>query len=247
MGRVTEAGETGTSRIESTAAKAGPVQIKSLVRWILVASAKGGSGKTTTVQNLATLAAADGLNVLVVDLDSQGTLTRWARRRPTGAPKIEAMTTRLRDVCDDAKGGLAEVEQRSGESDIVLLDTPPSLDDWPKETLRLVKRADLTLIPTTQGVNDLDSVVEWMATLKREKAKASFVLNQVDRTQTSFVKAKARLNKIGMLCPMDVRRLADIRNAAEHGLGVIEVGGSNGAEEFVPIWDFVKNMIGFEN
>jgi hypothetical protein len=45
---------------------------------------------------------------------------------------------------------------------------------------------------------------------------------------------------------MDVRRLADVRNAFDHGLGIAEVGGANGSNEFRPIWDFVKNLAGIK-
>lgn len=216
-------------------------------RWLLTASAKGGSGKTTTTLNLAALAAADGLTVLLVDLDGQQTLTWWARQRPKEAPKIEILTKRLRELSSD-DGGLAEIEARAEAvgAELVILDTPPSLDDWPRETLRLVKRADLTLVPTGQGTPDLNSVIEWMATLKREGAKAAFLLNQADRIQNSFDRARMRLNKAGLLCPLDVRRLADIRTAFDHGLGVAEVGGANGSQEFVPVWDFVRNLIGLD-
>ena len=212
--------------------------------WILIASAKGGSGKTTVAQNLAVLAAGEGLRVLALDLDAQATLTKWAARRPAAAPPVETMTIRLRDVCVDGGARFAEADRRAASAQVVLLDTPPSLDDWPTETLRLLRKSDLVLVPTSQGVNDLDSVTEWMATLRRERARAAFVLNQVDRTQTSFAKAKTRLNRAGMLCPMEVRRLADIRNAAEHGLGAVEIGGSNASQEFVPVWDYVKNVLG---
>jgi chromosome partitioning protein len=216
-------------------------------RWLLVASAKGGSGKTTTSLNLAVLAANEGLRVLLVDLDAQQTLSWWASQRPREAPRVEVLTKRLRDLSGE-DGGLGEIEASVDElgADFVIIDTPPSLDDWPRETLRLIGRADLTLIPTGQGTPDLNSVIEWMATLKRERGKAAFLLNQADRGQISFEKAKVRLNRAGLLCPMDVRRLADIRNAFDHGLGIAEVGGANGGNEFLPVWDFVKNLVGID-
>ena len=212
--------------------------------WLLVASAKGGSGKTTASLNLAVLAAHEGLRVLLVDLDGQQTLSWWASQRPREAPRVDILIQRLRDLSDE-DGGFREIEAKAEEvmANLVIIDTPPSLDDWPRETLRLISRADLTLIPTGQGTPDLNSVIEWMATLKRERSKAAFLINQADRGQTSFERAKVRLNRAGLLCPMDVRRLADVCNAFDHGLGIAEVGGANGINEFRPVWDFVKNLV----
>jgi chromosome partitioning protein len=244
----TGAGAGGVKSADGSSAKRADRRARSKACWLLIASAKGGSGKTTTSLNLAVLAANEGLRVLLVDLDGQQTLTWWASQRPREAPRVEILTKRLRDLSHD-DGGLAEIEAKANQvlADLVIVDTPPSLDDWPRETLRLVGRADLTLVPTGQGTPDLNSVIEWMATLKRERGKAAFLINQADRGQTSFERAKVRLNKAGLLCPMDVRRLADVRNAFDHGLGIAEVGGANGANEFRPVWDFVKNLAGINS
>lgn len=51
------------------------------MKTILVASSKGGVGKTTVATQLAAQAALEGLNTVLVDADPQGSATRWAERR----------------------------------------------------------------------------------------------------------------------------------------------------------------------
>lgn len=48
---------------------------------ILVASSKGGCGKTTIATNLAAHYAQDGKNTVLVDADRQGSSMRWAEKR----------------------------------------------------------------------------------------------------------------------------------------------------------------------
>ena len=51
------------------------------MKTVLVASSKGGAGKTTIATHLAAHAAVDGRNTVLVDADPQGSSTRWAQRR----------------------------------------------------------------------------------------------------------------------------------------------------------------------
>ena len=95
---------------------------------------------------------------------------------------------------------------------LVIVDTPPSIDDYPEAVHTLVAKADLVLVPTTQGTADLDSVIEWMAYLTREKAQAAFLLNRVNRTFGTYQRAKRRLVKAGALCPVDIRQLEDVQS-----------------------------------
>ena len=55
-------------------------------RTIAVASSKGGTGKTTILSNLATLAAAADHDVAMIDMDPQKTLSRFWQLR--GEPKM---------------------------------------------------------------------------------------------------------------------------------------------------------------
>lgn len=59
-----------------------PVDCKgACMKTILVASSKGGVGKTTVATNLAAYFALQGQTTALVDADPQGSSTRWAERR----------------------------------------------------------------------------------------------------------------------------------------------------------------------
>ena len=208
-------------------------------KWLLVASGKGGSGKTSTSLNLSVCAAHDGLRVAMVDLDRQATLSRWYERRPDDAPAL----TLWHGPMSDAARALSDIDGLP-DIDLVVVDTPPGLDDHPDASRLLVARADFVLVPTTPGTADIDSVVEWMKFLKRERANASFLLNKVQRAHTRYRTAKLRLNRSGALCPVDVRLLDDIEATHDHGVGVIEIRKSRGAEDFTAVWDYIKQQLG---
>ncbi|WP_280323129.1 ParA family protein [Sulfitobacter faviae] len=57
---------------------------------VAVANFKGGVGKTSTAAHLAMSAALDGYRVLVIDLDSQGSMTSifGARLKMNGKPSF---------------------------------------------------------------------------------------------------------------------------------------------------------------
>jgi len=51
------------------------------MKTVLVASSKGGVGKTTIATHLAAQSAVAGQRTVLVDADPQGSSTRWAQRR----------------------------------------------------------------------------------------------------------------------------------------------------------------------
>lgn len=52
-----------------------------IMETILTVAQKGGAGKTTLARNLSVAAAQDGLKVLCLDLDPQGSLRAWWESR----------------------------------------------------------------------------------------------------------------------------------------------------------------------
>ena len=61
------------------------------MRRILIASSKGGCGKTTLATNLAAHFAQSGKNTALVELDRQGSSFRWCELRPGNVPGVLAI------------------------------------------------------------------------------------------------------------------------------------------------------------
>lgn len=211
-------------------------------RWLLLASAKGGSGKTTTALNLAALAANKGLKVALVDMDSQETATKWHMRRPEEAPRIRLFTIPLEKA--DRAIQQVDLAEKTDGLDVVIIDTPPSIDEHPIQARLLVERSDFVLVPTTQGLADVESVREWMGFLRREGANAAFVLTRTQRTYGSFQEARSLLLKNGQLCPMDIRQLEDVQSTHKFGVGICEIRRAKGVEDFEGVWDAVCHSMG---
>ena len=146
------------------------------IKYLLLASAKGGSGKSTCALNLAVCSSHAGIRTAVVDFDRQATLSNSIGRRPEGAPVIDAYAVPI----DQAAEGLTEIET-ADDVDLVILDTPPGVEDHPQAMQLLLSKADFVLVPTGAGTPDLDSTIEWMAIVKRAGGKGAFVLNKTKR------------------------------------------------------------------
>ena len=112
------------------------------MKTILVASSKGGVGKTTVATQLAAQAAIEGLNTVLVDADPQGSSTRWAERRadlPSAVLPVDgtrkAWQKRVpedaqRVVIDAPAGAMTgELEPYLDIADAMVVPVPPSALD----------------------------------------------------------------------------------------------------------------------
>src|SRR3712207_435240 len=125
---------------------------------LLVSSPKGGCGKTTLARNLAVAAVRDGLSVATADLDPQRTLTRWSRRRAVmkDLPQLahyEVEWDRSDALAKD--GGIEPV-------DLLVIDTPPSIEANPVEMKGIVAASDFVLVPTRASLDDVESAAPYL-------------------------------------------------------------------------------------
>jgi chromosome partitioning protein len=217
-----------------------------IAKWLVVASGKGGTSKTTTSLNLATIAAAQDLRVAILDTDEQATLSKWHARREAfrarhpeeSVPPIALFSRPLKDL-DSA---IQEVEATHG-IDLVIVDTPPGLEQRLLIS-KLIRRANFVLVPTSQGTADLESAEEFMSAAVAFGGRAAFLLSRTNQRWGSYRVAKKLLNAVGDLCPVDVRDLRDIEATHDHGLGINEFGGkTRGTDDVEAVWQYVRKAM----
>ena len=113
------------------------------MKTVLVASSKGGVGKTTIATHLAAQSALEGLRTALVDADPQESSTRWAQRRaglesavlPLDGTRRSAWRKQLPDdtqrlVIDAAAGAMADdLDAFLEDADAVVVPVQPSALD----------------------------------------------------------------------------------------------------------------------
>lgn len=114
---------------------------------ILVASRKGGAGKTTLAIHLATLADSPSTPALLIDADPQASAKFWYDRRAAETPLLASV----------AADGVGPVLQAARQDKIAfaVIDSPPHDAIGITTLMRL---ADLAVIPTRPGPLDLAAV-----------------------------------------------------------------------------------------
>lgn len=127
------------------------------MKTVLVASSKGGVGKTTIATHLAAESALAGRKTVLVDADPQGSSTRWAERR---AP-LESAVLPIN----------GSVRQRSAWRSIpqgterVVVDAPAGAHADALEVF--LEHADALVVPVLPSALDIDATVPFLNGLAR--------------------------------------------------------------------------------
>lgn len=112
---------------------------------ITFASSKGGVGKSTTCAAISAAFALEGERVLLIDLDQNKTLDRWARRAPIIGLTVKAI--------EPAQFSAFLKEQNaSGDFDHICIDLPGSRE---VTLFKALARSDLVVIPAQASEPDL--------------------------------------------------------------------------------------------
>ena len=164
---------------------------------LVLASQKGGVGKTSLSAHLAVAAETAGFGpVVLFDTDPQGSLGAWYEDREADSPVMAKA----------AKDGLASVLDRMGEGGIrlVVIDTPPALEAAIKDVLR---HADFVVIPTQDGMTDLKAIVRTVQMVREVGVPFAFALNFVKMGTRQATEASMFLSKHGPMAGVIAHRM----------------------------------------
>src|SRR3954470_16737792 len=137
-----------------------------------VAQQKGGAGKTTLAAHLAIAWSEAGLRVAVVDIDPQGSLTRWFQTRKdqlngkTGIGHTQITGWRPQQAA----------ERLALENDVVVIDSPPHAET---EARIAVRSAHLVIVPVQPSQMDMWATQPTLDLAREEKVPALVVINRV--------------------------------------------------------------------
>lgn len=123
---------------------------------ILVASSKGGCGKTTIATNLAAHFAQAGKNTVLVDTDRQSSSQHWAEKRAGLPAPVLAMSGLRPDWA----------QRLPADADVVLIDAPAAIHG--KELTDLLNEVDVLLIPVLPSRIDLEASETFLAEVSRQ-------------------------------------------------------------------------------
>jgi chromosome partitioning protein len=160
------------------------------MKTITIASAKGGSGKSTLVSTLAVRASHDTTQVAMMDLNlDQGSLTHWWHVR--GSPMWPRLVFEVENIPRDVR------KLTTGSCDWLFIDTPPTDMDLIEQAVAV---ADAVLIPVRSGFFDVIAVQSVIEMCKEHNRPFAFVLYAVDKRFTVLTKQTiAALSNLGPL------------------------------------------------
>jgi chromosome partitioning protein len=211
---------------------------------IVLATQKGGAGKSTLAISLALAAIRAGHNVRLIETDQQGTVSNWRRRRPYAAPIVEPIYA------------ARQVEQRLQSLDregvtVTIVDTAGGMS---AATVSAIRYADFCLIPTRPSIADIEATAATLSVVRAWRKPFAYVLNQTP------IRAAARLagaeSSLGDEAALDIDDILarpsivmrnDHQDALSAGLAVCEYApDGKSAEEIRALWRWLDARMGNE-
>lgn len=199
---------------------------------IVLASQKGGVGKTTLSGHLGVEASADGSKVAIIDTDPQGSLSAWWNARKSKQPVFasSSISTLEKDI---------ETLKQAG-FDYLIIDTPPAVTSTIKSVVQL---ADLIVIPTRPSPHDLRAVGATVDIVNECGKKMVFVINGAANRARITTDAAIALSQHGAVCPTIVYQRTDFASSMIDGRTAQEVDHtSKSTAEIKLLWTYVSSQ-----
>jgi chromosome partitioning protein len=201
---------------------------------LVMASQKGGSGKTTLSGHLAVEADKANIGpVALIDTDPQGSLAQWWNAREATTPHF-------------ARVGLLDLSEaldqlRQSGIKLAVVDTPPAITD---SISQVVAHADLVVIPTRPSPHDLRSVGATVDIAERHGKPLVFVMNGATARARITGETAIALSQHGTVAPITLHHRVDFAASMVDGRSVGEVTPkSASAKEIHDLWVYIQDRL----
>lgn len=197
-------------------------------------SQKGGSGKTTLAVHAAVAAHEDGERVVIVDTDIQRSATTWSEAREAAAPQVAPVAAAELDAVMTAA--------RHDAMTLCIIDTAPHAAP---DAARVVRAADLVVIPCRPTAFDLAAAGSAVEIVKAAKVRAVFVLSACPFRSPEIAETRAVLASYGLLvAPVEITDRRAFARAVATGRAVTEFEDrGKAAEEIRALWKWLKEQM----
>ncbi|AGF73952.1 chromosome partitioning protein [Bartonella australis AUST/NH1] len=201
---------------------------------LVLATQKGGPGKTTLAGHIAVAAELAGIGpVVMIDTDPQGSLAAWWNAREAESPAFASSTIK------DLSTKLEALAQAGFK--LVVIDTPPAITTSIESVVEL---ADLVLIPARPSPHDLRAVGSTVDIVNAAKRPFAFIATQAKPNARLTVQAMATLSAHGEVAPVLVHDRVDFASSMIDGQTVQETGpNGRSADEVGKILAFVLERL----
>jgi chromosome partitioning protein len=185
--------------------------------------------------------------VIALDLDPQGSLCRWGKRREATKARNKIIVEPLEPERLNLLRSIIEGLAGAGFT-LAIFDTACT----ESASIRLVTEVvDLCLLPARPTRLDIEATTTTFRAVYLAKRKAAFVLNQCPPTyrSTRASEAAKSLNRLGILADPMLSARMDFQDAIAAGLGVTEYAhDGRAAQEIATLWSWTRGqMAGSKN
>lgn len=207
------------------------------MRVIVIASQKGGVGKTTIAGHLGVYAEANGHGpVVLVDTDPQRSLQMWWQARAAETPQMAALDNAALQNLPEALEGL-----RGQGYKLAIIDTPPAITDV---IARCIACADLVVIPTRPSPHDLRAIGPTVELVDEAGVRMAFAINGAAPRARITGEAATMLSQHGTVAPVTLYQRTDFASSMSDGRTVQEVDpNSRSAAEVADLWNYIAAQL----
>lgn len=195
---------------------------------ILIANAKGGSGKTTVATNLSSLFAGRNERCALIDFDPQGSSSQWLQLRKSSCSKIHGVSAFKKSTSQVTRTW--HIRNLPSDTTKVVIDTPAGLTGMLLNDL--VRECDIIVIPVTPSPIDIRATTTFIKELfltpafRTNPRKIAVVANRVRKNTLVYAKLELFLKSLKIPFIASFRDTQFYIRASEYGLGLHDLNNA---------------------